>query len=328
MKSAFTVLVLAVGLATQSAAADIFEPFTTANMNPFTRLHGVPQTRSAHLTTAGKLEVGLQLDVANNFTDSLSGNERIRLDGETHRTNLSLRYGLSERWELSIDLPYIRHSGGSLDGFIENWHSWFGLPNGGREDSAEDELTYFWRHGTQTRASLTRSESGMGDITVYAGYRLGGDDERQWTVRAGASLPTGDADSLTGSGGTDVFASLHVSQASLWRSEKLRFHGSIGAALLDDTDIIGATIEDWIVFGSGSLAWQVHDRVSLKTQLDFNTAAYDSDLKELGDFSTQLTLGGSLLLGSATRLDIGVTEDIITDTSPDVVFHLALRRHF
>ena len=240
MKSAFTVLVLAVGLATQSAAADIFEPFTTANMNPFTRLHGVPQTRSAQLTTAGKLEVGLQLDVANNFTDSLSGNERVRLDGETHRTNLSLRYGLSERWELGIDLPYIRHSGGSLDGFIENWHSWFGLPNGGREDSAQDELNYFWRHGTQTRASLTRSESGMGDITVYAGYRLGGDDERQWTVRAGASLPTGDADSLTGSGGTDVFASLHVSQASLWRSERLRFHGSIGAALLDDTDIIGS----------------------------------------------------------------------------------------
>jgi len=147
-------------------------------------------------------------------------------------------------------------------------------------------------------------------------------------VRTGATLPTGDADSLTGSGGTDIFASLHVSQASLWGRENLRLHGSVGAVLLDDTDLKGADIEDWVLIGSGSLAWQVHKQVSLKAQLDFNSAAYNSSLKELGDFSTQLTLGGTLLLGEATLLDIGVTEDIITDTSSDVVFHLALRRSF
>ena len=59
-----------------------------------------------------------------------------------------------------------------------------------------------------------------------------------------------------------------------------------------------------------------------------HSAVYDSDLKELGHFAAQLSLGGTIALTARTFLDIGVIEDIVTDTSPDAVFHFSLRQHF
>jgi hypothetical protein len=41
-----------------------------------------------------------------------------------------------------------------------------------------------------------------------------------------------------------------------------------------------------------------------------------------------LTIGGTVAFDTKTSLDIGVSEDLIVATAPDVVFHLALRRTF
>lgn len=318
--------VLSLTLAPLIASADIFEPFTTANLNPFTRLHGLPVARSANMANKGKWVVGVQTDLANNFTRSTTSTESIQLDGETLRTTLSLRYGLSERWELGVDLPHVRHSGGSLDGFIEKWHGWFGLPNGGREDFPEDRLNYAWSNDPLRAVAINRSASAIGDASIHVGYQFTTQSDRSLAFRAGVKLPTGEADNFTGSGATDIFASLHMSQQTLFGNEHLAAHGSMGLISIGDGDIENS--KDWLTFGSATLAWRVHQRVSLKTQLDFNSAGWDSKLKELGDFSTQLTLGGSIALGANTQLDLAVVEDIVTDTAPDVVLHMSLRRTF
>ena len=87
-------------------------------------------------------------------------------------------------------------------------------------------------------------------------------------------------------------------------------------------------VKDWAGYGSFSLIWKRWQSVALKTQLDFHTALYKSSLSELGKFSGQLSVGGTIAINKKMSLDIGVVEDIITDTSPDVVFHLSIRRHF
>ena len=58
--------------------------------------------------------------------------QSVILDGESLNTELTIDYGIGNDAELSLVIPYLKHSGGNLDGFIENWHSFFGLPNGGR----------------------------------------------------------------------------------------------------------------------------------------------------------------------------------------------------
>ena len=316
--------VLAFVFTSVAAGDEIFEPFTTSNLNPFTQIHGLPITRSANLVAPGSFNWHLQFDAANNFTSDDANTESIIIDGETHRSVVSMRYGINDDWEVGIDVPYVSHKGGSLDGFIENWHDFWGLPNGGREDAIDDLLQYTYQSNGVTRVNQTRSANGMGDVKLNFGYRLSGDNDRSraWTLRGGVKLPTGDPDKLTGSDSTDVFLGLHLSDPGLFSRPSLYFHGSLGVIALGNSDVISERVEDWALYGSGAIAWSVSRRVSLKAQFDFHTAMYDSKLREIGDFTGQLVFGGSIRLTDKASLDISLAEDVITDTSPDVVFQL------
>ena len=329
MRTAVIVLVACSTLfGTGTTRADLFEPFSTSNLNPFVQIYGPPTTSTGQITESGQLDWRLTTEIANNFTTSTAGAEAIAIDGETWRSALSVSYGLNDRWEVGLSLPYLRHDGGSLDNFIENWHKVFGLPNGGRRQTDTNQLVYAWNEGSVPLADFRRTESGIGDMRLHLGYRLKTIDDRQWTLRAGVKLPTGDVDKLTGSDSTDLFTSLHVSQADLFGRPTLAFHGSVGFLWLGSGELADHRLEDWVTYGSVALAWQPWSRVSLKTQLDFNSAFYNSKLKEVGDFSVQLVVGGAIRLTDRLVLDIGVIEDVVTDTSPDVALHFSLRSRF
>ena len=82
-------------------------------------------------------------------------------------------------------------------------------------------------------------------------------------------------------------------------------------------------------FGSLGFGWAPGDRVALKIQADAHTSLYkNSNLQEIDSGSVQLVIGGALQLAEKTTLDLAVNEDVIVDTAPDVVFHLALRTRF
>lgn len=311
-----------------SGRADLFEPFSTSNLNPFVQLYGIPATRSAHQAADGAFAWQLQTEVANNFTDNAGDNETIVIDGETWKTTLSLRYGITDRWEVALDVPYMRHDGGSLDSFIEDWHGWFGLPNGGREDVLDDQLAYLYQLDGVTRVNLQDTASGIGDVRLSVGYLLGQEEDRSWSFRAGVKLPTGDPEDLTGSDGTDLFMSLHLSDASLIKHENWYFHGSLGVLVPEGGDVIKERVEDYVVFGSTTVSWHTWENIALKAQLDFHSSMYESELKELDELAVQLVLGGSVRLGEKLLLDVSVSEDIVTDASPDVVFQLGLRSRF
>lgn len=307
----------------EPAARDLVDPFVTSNLNPFVNLHTLPANRPARVTGKGRFEWLLTTELANNFTSSVRGQDSITIDGESWRTAISLSYGINNRWELLLTVPYTRHQSGSLDGFVEDWHQWFGLPNSGRDLSPRDQLLYSRVDDGVEVSRIDRSTSGVGDITIGVAYELAESQNSAWSLSGGVKLPTGDADKLTGAGAADYFVAIRYSRYQFMGLENLAYHGRAGILALGDSDLPGA--ENLAIFGSSTLAWQPWDRVSLKTQLNLNTAIYDSRLRELGDHSLQLTLGGSVRLTTRTVLDIGVVEDIVTDTSPDVVFHFNLR---
>ncbi|MDA0977849.1 MAG: DUF3187 family protein [Proteobacteria bacterium] len=310
-----------------AAGADLFAPYSTSNLNPFVRAAGIPSP----LTLPGKETVLLQVgvDLANNFTRSSSRNESIIVDGETLQTTLGAAWRFSDRWVAAVDLPYFHHDGGSLDHFIENWHDLFGLPGGGRKSYPANQLRYAYARNNTTLVDLQQQRSGVGDVRLTLGYLVASSNQRQWTLQAGIKLPTGDPEKLTGSGGTDGFVAIQVSQSELFGRQHLRLHSSLGILRPGENDSAGdllpGMIRDTVFFGSTTLAWRFHERVSLKTQLDYHSALFDSSLRELGDTAAQLVLGGSVKLGNRTQLDVAGSEDIITDTSPDVAILLRLR---
>ena len=115
-------------------------------------------------------------------------------------------------------------------------------------------------------------------------------------------------------------SSTHIKAISDELIENLKKNGN-GEFIRSETKNLAA-------FGSSTLAWKLSPRFSLKVQFDFHSAFYDSKLKELGDFSGQLVLGGSLILGRKLQLDVSVSEDVIVDTAPDVVFGFGVRSIF
>jgi len=306
-------------------AADLLEPYAIANRNPFVQIYGLPTSRSAELAAAGTFSTALQLEFSNNFTVSDKETESIFIDGETHRMNFQLRVGVSDKWELGLDVPYLSHDGGSLDGFIDSWHDFFGLPDGGRSGYPEDQLRFSYERNGQMMVDLNQAKDGLGDVSLNAMYQLPSTATRHWALRSQLKLPTGDAEDLLGSDSTDVALALHVSDRSWFEKTGIVLHGSVGLLWMDEAAVLDNIRKDWVVYGSTTLAWQACERVSLKLQLDAHTAFYDSGLKELGSASAQLALGGAIKLSESWVVDLAVTEDIVTETAPDVVFLIGIK---
>ena len=302
------------------------QPFYSSNRNPFVDVYGLPAAQGAKLNGVSQFSADLHYEVANSFSQDTKGNEAIFIDGETQRTNIRFRYGISDRAEIGLDIPYLDHDGGSLDGFIDDWHEFWSLPDGNRPDFAQDELQYAYQSNGSTLVNLSRSANGVGDITISGAYALVNEPARQWSLRTSLKLPVGDADKLTGSESTDIALALHVSDQGLTQNRSVNLHGSFGVLWMDGGEVLSSLRHDWVAYGSTTLAWQYSPAISLKLQLDAHSAFYDSALTELGDHAVQLSLGGAINFSRQWVLDLAVIEDIAVATSPDVVFHIGIKK--
>jgi len=307
-------------------------PFATNNQSPLIQIYGLPHAEPAAILENGQVSARLTLDVANNFTFLNTDTESVMLDGETYRSTLALRYGYNDRFEVGIDIPYVSHNGGFLDGFIENWHDTFGLPGGDRDKFPRDRLQYSYRRNNRQLLDLTDSSAGLGDLRMSAGWQLveeAGERPGAASLRFSLKLPTGDSDKLLGSGGTDLAVSLAGQREFPADIGRVAVFASLGALWTSDGDVLDQQRQNLAGFGSVELGWEAKNWLALKLQLDGHTALYqDSSLDQIGSDSMQLVMGGTIEFAERTTLDIAVSEDILVHTAPDVVFHLSLRKVF
>lgn len=322
---------LVIGMAGSAMAGDLFDPYASANRNPFVQIYGLPAVQGADLPGRGQWRSALQLEASSHFSrDSIAG-EQVVIDGESHRSNLQFRYGYSNSIEFGIDIPYLNHEGGGLDRFIDDWHDFWGLPDGDRPEFARDQLQFSYRDlsaaaSADNSVDMLQPGHGLGDVSLSIAYQLAATDSRQWALRSALKLPTGESRRLRGSGSTDLSLGLHVSDQGLMRQYALQWHGSLGVLWMDGGEVLPSLRRDWVGYGSSTVSWQVSPEVSLKLQLDAHSAFYRSDLDQLGKVSAQIIIGAGLRLNRQWQLDFGVSEDIVVDTAPDVVFHLAIKR--
>jgi hypothetical protein len=307
-------------------------PFLTSNRSPVVQIFGLPAIGDSRILPAGGKELTLVFDLANLFVDDSARNERIVLDGETYRLNLAGRMGIGNRLEIGFELPWLFQNGGFLDGFIEDYHRTFGLSQGGRDQAPKDRLLFQYQRSSANRVYVDQSNSGIGDIRLNGGYRLFSDDcenPRALALRASLKLPTGDSDDLHGSGSADLALWLTASQGWKTASGLWELFGGAGVLGMTDGDVLPEQQQDFVAFGSLGAGWHPLSWLTLKVQLDGHTAFYqDSDLVELGSNAVQAVMGGTVHFSERTALDLGVAEDLIVKTSPDVVFHVALRHRF
>lgn len=308
-------------------------PFRTTNQSPIVMIHPLPAESSAGISPQGKFTSALTFDLASNYTASSTNSENIRLDGESYRWTLASRYGLTDRLEIGVEIPWILTSGGFMDSFIVDWHDAFGLPQGGRKSAPKNQLQYGYSNSAGQELLMDSSGSGLGDIVLSGGVKLYEEKtpalHDALALRATIKLPTGDSDHLRGSGAIAGTVSLCGSSNHFTEWGSLGFFGSIGGMVSAKGDVLSDQQEPFAVFGTFGLGWGPAAWISFKLQINANTSLYkDSSLAELSSSGVMLVTGGALQLPADYQLDIGVSEDIAVATAPDVAFHLGLSKVF
>lgn len=322
-------MVMAAAPGAALARENLPAPLSISNQNPFIQIFGLPATQTARLLPPGGSAAGVTFDLANNSTiNKQAGVDEITLDGESYRLSLSLRRTMSNGIELGAELPLVGHHGGVMDNFIEGWHDTFGLTNSQRNQSPSNTLKYEYRHNGVVVMGFSESNNGVGDLRLFAARELYHTPEEALSLHATLKLPTGDADQLHGSGAADLaLSAAHMKERwlSRWRLSTL-LNG--GVLLLGESDRFSERQRNAVLFGSTGIIWDSHGLIDLKAQLDVHSAFYRSDLEQLGSNTIQLTVGGSIHFSPAARLDLGVGENLFTDTTPDFLINIAFRQHY
>jgi hypothetical protein len=260
------------------------------------------------------------------------GTQELLLDGETHTLSARLQYRLTRRFQAGIDIPWISHSGGFMDGTIEAWHEFFGLPEGIRPFTPNNQLSYvFAANGTES-LRFENSASGFGDIRLSGAFEAWGIDApldasylRRMPLKLtfNVKVPTGDIDKLTGSGNTDLAAGLGVRSP---RTPGARFNWWFDAGLVwpGDVDIAGLDTSGPIFYYDAARSWRLARPLDLLVQVAGNSPIYQAGINNIGRPVAQLGLGGLWHASKEFGLRFGFFEDIRSSSAPDFGFELTL----
>ena len=317
-------LALCAALVTLVNAPAWAEPLAVGNHNPLNAPLAPPPALGGALVSAGQWRVDLDVALANHFSDSgSSGGDRVRLDGETLTLRWRGRRAVGERGEIGVRIPWQQHTGGVLDGFLERYHDTFGLPDSGRDRSSNGNLLFELVDDGVSASRVDRRVRQLGDISVDGAWSLHAGADSQIALRGALSLPTGDADELTGSGGVGVSVALEMTRPGLPGMPRVTLHTRAGLAAHAGTDL-AASDRPTDMFGTLALGWRALPRLQLLAQFDAHSARYDNQLRETGDRAAIGTLGGHLRVWKRLYWSLAIVEDLRTDVAPDVVLQTSL----
>lgn len=244
------------------------------------------------------------------------------IDAETRVGFFEASYSPLQRWEIGVHLPVIWQSGGSLDSFINGWHSFFGLPEGPRDDSdIEDDS--FTIEAEQTDGSLYEENpagASFGDLELRSKFLLTeGDAERPAIALSGrVRLPSGA--SSFGSSGTDFV--LMLLAAKRW--ESITLYTGLGYSYYSDIERHGLRFQQHRGGGFVGLEWRAFDPVSFFVGLQGGSNLI-ANLERFPDYQVYLDLGGKISLGSGFVLELLLRENPAPDQgTTDVTFFTAV----
>ncbi len=202
---------LALAAPVRAAEFDFVGPAPERNFQPIQLIFlNLPFESAATLDRGG---LGLLLESAeSNEIATTQGRINSTLKFETNRTVFGVRYGLFDRWEVGMELPFISRFGGFLDPEIDWVESITGRVNPQRKLYAHNVFGAF----SVVQGKTTLFEDGEenfqpGDLVFSLKHAL--QLPSLWpdiALRAAVKAPTGNAGAILGSGEPDFGAGVAV----------------------------------------------------------------------------------------------------------------------
>lgn len=265
------------------------------------------------------------LFITNTYQTESINNETLVIDVENYRYDFSIAYQQND-WRLSTKIPLIFNQGGSLDGLIEDWHDFWGLPEGGRNANPNDQLNIEYIKNGQTIFLQNQADNDIGDIEVSLSYQLVANDNKYTELSLGIELPTGSVETNSGNEATDI---------AIWLSHKraatnlTSLYGLIGYSRLGKGGQLSEQLNTgtWVIQLGAEHGFT--QNITGILQFDMHSVLIkDSALKAFGN-SMQMQAGlqfGKLI--NNHNLDLFFSEDILPGSAPDITFGARLSSRY
>lgn len=248
----------------------------------------------------------------------------VLLDLEMATFELQYRRVLAQDLELGIRVPFVSFSNGFMDGFLNNFHRAFNLPDYDRSERPRNEFAYEVRRNGQLVIRGASGGAGLGDIRLSLKKMLLAGDPAV-SISAGLELPTGNAHKGYGNGSLD--ADLAVMVDKQWGSSLITY---VNAGTIFPGDVRAEqTIKlKESFYAGGGLEYLLTPDLGLLAQAVFQTSPYPKT--GIGNIDRSGILGVFGLRYSRARdsLELSLTEDLNTAGANDFTLNMAYKRRF
>jgi hypothetical protein len=291
---AFAAFLLSLALQPALVRAEGFGPFPVRNFQPIQQLVlSMPGDRAAVLKK-GVLDVRVELaETATIFRDE-SPQASVTMKFETLRSGVFLRYGATERWEISVEVPVLYRYPGFMDGAIKAVErATTGLAPD-RNALGQSGYAFNISRGGRTIASGREGAVGLGDSMVMSKYQLLLETALlpALSVRTALKLPTGDEGQFFGSGSPDVGFGLAAEKGL---GGRWVVYGNLNG-VVPTGRIAGMSLQPTIS-GLVAVEYLWSEKLSITTQFDYySTPFYGVGTRVLDKGVTESVLGFSYRL--------------------------------
>ena len=261
----------------------------------------------------------------NTFQVEASNNETLVIDVENYRYDFTLAYQ-KNAWRIGTKIPLIFNQGGSLDSLIEDWHDFFGLPEGGRNANPDNQINIEYVSNGQPVFLQNKADNDVGDIEISLSYQLAGDARKLTEISFGVELPTGSVKTNSGNEATDIAIWLSHKRAA---SDLTDVYGLIGYSHLGKGGQLAAQLNRGAWVAQLGAEHRFTANIAGIVQIDMHSALIkDSNLKAFGN-SLQMQVGLQFRkLLNNQNLDLFFSEDILPGSAPDITFGARLSSRY
>lgn len=193
------------GVSSQPVSAEGFGPFPVRNFQPIHQLVlGMPGDRATVLKP-GALDLRVELANSANIFSDTTPQTSVSMKFESIRAGFFLRYGITERLEMAVEVPVLSRYRGVMEGMISAVErATTGLAP---DRKALKGTGYAYQATSDGRTVMTGQEGvvGLGDASIMGKFQVLTETNTlpALSIRAALKLPTGDESHLLGSGSPD-----------------------------------------------------------------------------------------------------------------------------
>jgi hypothetical protein len=308
--------------------AEGFGPFPVRNFQALDQLVlGMPGERAAVLRK-GDLDVRLEVANTANIARDSEPQADVTMKFETVRAGLFLRYGLTDRLEVGVEVPALHRYAGFMDGAIKGVENATTGLSPARKALGDTHYVFNISNGGRTMFQGSEGATGLGDVSFFAKYQLLKETSGlpAVSVRLAAKAPTGDTVEVFGSGHPDAGIGL-----AMEKSLTDHWIGYVNLNAIFPTGRIAGLALQPVVSGLAAVEYLWTENFSMTVQFDYYSPPFHgTGTRVLDKGVTEAVLGASYrILPELLWQLYGIENlDFITGSAADFTLSTVLTYRF